>query len=563
MPFSYPRYANLVNERTHQRMRSIDDAMACMRNGDDSSATEICWELIEKNDSRVKAYNILANLASKLGNQEQAIKHHKSAIQIQPLDTQANLELARIYARASKWEEAVFHSSNAVSHTDALEILCQSLLLLCISLLNISRTEDAVETARKLRSALLSPGITDRIKPGFLKAASPVLAVLLEDDLFASRFFQLQSRIISPDLNGVVAEIANTSQWCLANDAEFKPVEPSRNISFDCGSEGIDRWAYETQETFIAKIPGGQLVPGWDFVIAPDGTVLADSGYIPVSATGGAMFHYFDATISDSKMIRPNSRKSVYIDRDVVFLSCPWGFHPTHWICDFLTRLRIRDFVKRDDLAFAVPQLLPDRNRDFLKYFNVSEGDLIECAENTLYSFRNLYIFQPGTSDFPSPENVHYLYNHLAGNYGAGKIKPGARFFLTRESAGTRLVENSEEFEKLLAKYQFKSIDLGVLSIDEQVSALSSAEILLGAFGSNLIGFYYAPIGCHVIELNPDIALSQLFGMSCHLIKHQHEFVACKASHPETLPESRANLAYNVIVDCDKLDRRLQQKLNR
>lgn len=77
----------------------------------------------------------------------------------------------------------------------------------------------------------------------------------------------------------------------------------------------------------------------------------------------------------------------------------------------------------------------------------------------------------------------------------------GRRLYLSRRDAIHRRVENEDEVRALLENYGFEVAEMSALSVDEQCDLVRDAQIIVSVYGAQLTSAFFAPPGCHVIEL--------------------------------------------------------------
>ena len=539
-------------------MNTIKQARYLFGKGDHESAKRICLELIAKSQDLANAYFLLGGIELQTGVTESAIDLLKLATESDAHHSDAATLLALLFMDQKSWEEAEKLLNSVIAYESNPRSLHIALMGLLLCLGNLGRYDETLVPAKRLRDIVNAPEGAFLSKGEFADALRYV-ALVLRDIGLANKLLIIKGWNKPQSSTAIVTDYMDTQSWCAANGVRFDVLEESSEMLVPCGSGGLDEWNYKSDRIFLAQIPGGGYVPFWDFAVAPDGIVLSDSGYIPVTEPASIPTHIVDEKLTRSTIFRPSPAKTKVMDVDAVFLSSPRDFHPGHWMVDFLPRLQIRKHVQQKGLKYAVPATLPQRLKDFLKYFDFDENDLVFCDKETFYVFRNLYIFQPGSSTKPNPGNVKFLWKQLGGKADT-RCKSAGRYFLTREAARTRLIKNDTEFQKVLNKYGFKTVDIGILSIDDQVKMLSEAEIFVGSIGSNLMAFFYAKQGTRMIELTPGPHQDNVIALSSRFAGIRHEYFLCEVVHTAGA-KRRPSMDFDLIVDCEKLDRLLQTYL--
>lgn len=329
-------------------------------------------------------------------------------------------------------------------------------------------------------------------------------------------------------------------------------VEPIR-IEIAPSSRYTMPFAYTTEPALFASVPRAQFIPGWDFMIGEDDTVLYDTGYLPpeVATHDFMTFHvgYLDC------LIHYAPAEEIYVDEEVLFLSAPRA-NVGHWMIDFLPRLKGMDFVSGGKVKVAVPQGMPARYREMLEVFGFGGADLIACDPAKRYRFRMCHVYRPGRATPPNPVHVKFVRDGFTRGRRL-KITPGKRVFLTRNRIGTRLVENAGAFDALLKRENIVSAELADLSVADQHALLGDAEVILGTFGSDLFGMYFAPAGCTVVALMNDLSEDVTVAPTAHMLGQRHQIFLCDRAREPGLKRHKRDT--NVVVDCAALSERLRE----
>ena len=82
------------------------------------------------------------------------------------------------------------------------------------------------------------------------------------------------------------------------------------------------------------------------------------------------------------------------------------------------------------------------------------------------------------------------------------------RLYLTRSrstSHWSRQLENEDELIALLQSHGFEVIEPGSMSIAQQIEVFSEAAMVVSPHGSALANMIFAPPGCAVVDLMPDV----------------------------------------------------------
>ncbi len=346
---------------------------------------------------------------------------------------------------------------------------------------------------------------------------------------------------------------ATLAAYCRERGLPCVAVLAPVNIEIAPSSAYSAPFVYATDTAEFASVPGAQFIPGWDFVIGKDDTVLHDTGYMPPEVATHE-FMTFDVGALDG-LIHYAPADEVYVDEDVLFLSAPSN-SVGHWIIDFLPRLLGLACLGGRKVRLAMPAGAPERYYEFLAFFGVTRDNVIACTPGKRYRFRVCHVYRPGKAEPPNPRHVQFVRDGLTGGR-VPAIKPGKRVFLGRRSAGTRMIANADEFQQFLADQGFISADPADLSAADQNTLLADAEVILGPFGSNLFGLYFAPAGCHVITLINNPGIDPIIAPTCGILGLRHQYFVCAAAAQTGRQRFKKDI--DVVVDCAALAGRLRE----
>jgi capsular polysaccharide biosynthesis protein len=377
---------------------------------------------------------------------------------------------------------------------------------------------------------------------------------------------QLASRILTLRSAGAAGvafrcgPTANLTAWCAQNGAPISLIEPPCDVGLPATTGYSQPFSYRTDPILFVALAGAEWVPGWDFVVAPDGTVLDGSGYLPLKTAMSTLphFHVEGADLA----VYPYPERYEEIDADVLFLSAPTHANFGHWTIDFLPRLRGLDLVDVPNLKIAVPEDLGRKRFDTLALWGIRDEQLLRCRRDTRYRFRTLHVLVPGASmPHPNPSNVDFVRaRHDPMTLNPALRTGPQRIFLARTGIGTRLIANAAEFEALLAQEGFVSKDMADLSIAEQRQLLSNADVLLGVAGTNMLALYFAPVGCNVISLLQRTDIDPPIAQTAAVLGMYHQFFVCAPAEDRGLSTHAKDT--DIVVDCAELKRRLDEIAN-
>lgn len=330
-------------------------------------------------------------------------------------------------------------------------------------------------------------------------------------------------------------------------------IDPPRKITTEPTTPYSRRDSYKTEALLFASIPNGQWVPGWDFALGTDGTVLEDTGYLHIKHVFNHAPH---AYFRDAQLVAHNApAREEYIDEDVLYFSAPMHQHFGYWLNDFVPRLLGREHAGAR-LRMAMPADLTGRKfMDILALAGVNESDIVRCRADTRYRFRTLHVYRGSVR--PHPDHLGFLRAALHDPSGPAQPRKGKHYFLSRARIGTRLAINAAEFEQCLRDNNVVTVELSDISVAEQRARFADAEVLLCGLGTDVFAMYFAPPGCTVIVMqwNDGLEIDPYAPAMCRMVGMKHQYLLC----PETRPSKNARhwLDLDFVVDCAALSRRL------
>jgi capsular polysaccharide biosynthesis protein len=528
--------------------------------GDFTGAETLCLGLAEHEATNPAYWQMRGDIALIANNGADAEAHYRWATMLAPDLATAWLGLSRTYVAAGRNELA----SNAAQQAVGLGLNSDNAIAAHQIIAHAKFSRGDIAGGRQDLARLIP-----LFQPKFANGARPSRDVLTNalpaalcggDASLVRRILQLTHHPHAEHLGPVtVAPLATMQEWCGKAGVPCDVVEPPRKIKLAATSAYSRSDSYKTDPILFASIPGGQWVPGWDFAIGSDGTVLEDSGYLNiVHVFNHAPHAYFPA----AKLVAHRvPERTEYIDDDVLLVSAPMHNHIGHWLIDFLPRLIGRGRAGGVPIRIAVPETLAGKKfAETLALCDVGESDIIRCRSDTFYRFRTLHIYRTGHSMPPHPTHVQYLRDLLRAEPMPAPPSPrNKRFYFSRTRIESRLVINAAEFERVLDDHGFVSVDLATLTVAQQREMLADAEILLCAIGTDVFAAYFAPPGCTVICMQWDTGweLDPYIPQTCAMLGMTHQFLLCPTTRQSKNARSWMDLDF--VVDCAELDRRLRE----
>ncbi len=351
----------------------------------------------------------------------------------------------------------------------------------------------------------------------------------------------------------VISPAATLGEWCRRAGVPYVQPEAPREVVI-APTKYTQGYTYTTEPVEYAVIPQGIIAGGWDYVIAPDGTVLVDTSYQKPTNTMAPYGHVYAPMFGQIMHHMPEKEETVA--GDMIRLSAPHALHFGHWLVDFLPRLRALDFLSDTSTKVAVPYDLPAKFREMLARWGLSEDRLFLCRRDTVYRFERLHVVRPGESLPPNPTHVTYVRERLYTPAPPTRKGHGVKIYAARGGGLSRTIDNWPEIQAFLDEEGIVEVDFAPLSIEDQRALLADAEVLLGVFGSNLFALYFAPATCTMITILPEGLDDPCMPHTCALLGMGHQHLICPATNAGTWQQLK-NTQFS--VDIDSLRMRLRE----
>lgn len=417
---------------------------------------------------------------------------------------------------------------------------------LCAAAKACGRPEDAAAAAENFRAALVREGLSLKAVATQFDAVPAAVAILTATgDLEGARAFFRMAFLRSGEPLGqiIMSDTADLADWARRSGQPITIVEPESRITLDPGTNGLSPQEYTAAPFISALVPDGEILSGWEFARAPDGTVLGlgASEFFGISAK--PFFHLHSELTRTVVHYWP--KRAVEVPEAALFLPAPYRMHPGHWVVEGLPRLAA--LAGRTGFKVAIRSDLPPRQRELLALFGVKPEQIIACEYGVRYRFRELLVATYDIDLRPSPGKVRFLAEGLRKPRTPG-VTP-RRIFVAR-GVPTRHPANEEGVTRTLAEFGFSAVNLTTMSNDEQRDCFSAAEIVVATYGSDLLVCYFMQPGTDLIEFNWNILLAGPGAPACSFIGIDYHLLMCQ---PVEGKEKVNKKDFDFVVDCAAL----------
>jgi hypothetical protein len=212
-------------------------------------------------------------------------------------------------------------------------------------------------------------------------------------------------------------------------------------------------------------------------------------------------------------------------DRLYCYLGSVGSANYGHWLVDDLARvLPAMEYAAR--IGRTIEWLLPSygepvdgARHDSLMALIRDPRNIAFVDRNTTYASRELLYAGP-VSYHPytkSPEALSRLRKRLAPDTPAG-----TKLFVIRGSGGTRKLLNEAEVSAMLGSLNYKTIDPGQMTFQEQRSAFADATDVVGIMGAGMTNTVFLAAGARVTYLAPDGWVEPFFWDLASVMGHDY-----------------------------------------
>lgn len=306
-----------------------------------------------------------------------------------------------------------------------------------------------------------------------------------------------------------------------------------------------ERW-HRHPELFVARIPRGRVLP-------PTGLVLTEDGYVLEESVWGREW------VAWYQRFFGRGPKVTRVNGPAFSLVSQFAEGHAHWLLETLPRLMALDSIP-DGLPIIVPSTVSESQWASLEHYGIKRERCIVLGQETL---------EPDVLYLPSymgtPGNVHPLACQWLRGRFENAVEAGGdeRLYLTRESASRRKLANENDLRPLLDKYNFRSVDPGMLTFHEQVNLFAGARIILAPHGSALANVVFAPTSATVIEIREPIHRDCAFYAAADACGQDYWFVPSTrqpgVSYDWTVPKAARDRPWaDLLVDIEEVEETLE-----
>jgi len=235
-----------------------------------------------------------------------------------------------------------------------------------------------------------------------------------------------------------------------------------------------------------------------------------------------------------------------------------------HWIGDLLPKIKIiEDFlgseIKTDSYKLLVNGPKSKFKIDTLKILGFKEDNIVFWGldKEILMEHEKRYLV---TNIRPALITPLWVKKWICENFVDEKLSLGEYIYISRSDARRRTVVNEKEVEQHLRNRGFNIIVPSQLSVQEQLSAVCNAKVIVGPHGAGLANIISSPDNITLIELY-SMHLSPEYWHTTNILNGTYKCIKCEVDNNYKKledPSFKDNKEANLIVDIDLLSKSLE-----
>lgn len=307
----------------------------------------------------------------------------------------------------------------------------------------------------------------------------------------------------------------------------FEQFDASIRYKGAAGFRGIDQpKQYSVGDRFVCEFDDATILGPVGPGLTEQGTVIADTVGTPplVSRRTGVSL----AQSISKNGIRPtlNALRGEATHTHKVDVAAhavsPWNNY-YHWSVECLLRVKLLE--QYGDRTGTYPTLLVPNKRpswidESLELINYT-GDVTGLGPG-IADVETLVV--PTFPD-PTPQECAWIRDRMQEQVTASGGQD-QRVFVARQDATVRRIANRDALQEVFDRYNIDTYLLGELSVKEQISLFSGAEIIVGPHGAGLTNILYGS-DLAVIELFGDKMMAT-FDRLAENMGHEYRYLQCE-----------------------------------
>jgi len=197
-----------------------------------------------------------------------------------------------------------------------------------------------------------------------------------------------------------------------------------------------------------------------------------------------------------------------------------------HWLFDVLPRIKLYESVFGHITHFCISSAVPQKFLNVLPQFGIPLNKVLLIDDTEKLHFNNLYVSSLPGSEGRSPLwGINYVREKLIKDKMPAPAT--SKLYFKRGSKIERKILNEEALIAFLKKNDFDVIEPDALTIDQQITLMQHAQVVISAHGAALSNLIFVRQGTTVVELfSPDyfrtdcyFTLARLLNLNYHYLR--------------------------------------------
>lgn len=223
-----------------------------------------------------------------------------------------------------------------------------------------------------------------------------------------------------------------------------------------------------------------------------------------------------------------------------------------HWLYDVLPRLQLIESIvhKNEKVKYLFPQLSLPFQRESLDLLGIEASEVIATTDhNFIQASKIITTTHPiHTTWHPPGWTIDFVRSRFLP--AASDVSAGPRIYITRsDSSNGRVLLNEAKLIKVLENLGFKTLCLSALSLSDQISVFSCAEVIVGVHGAGFTNLTFCAPGTKIYELTCEQYPNPIFETISDHLNLEHNYIFCEVPHPQGMP-----MTFNLYIRDDQIE---------
>lgn len=270
-------------------------------------------------------------------------------------------------------------------------------------------------------------------------------------------------------------------------------------------ASGEDRWwqellcsdATESSMT-VACIHHGR-------VLHRDGAIIDRNNRLIAGISG----FDFESEFPGNPLRRKQLSDPIHVPGTIALLTGFASHNYYHWLIDILPKLSALQRTGIPIDRFFIPQDKPFQ-RELVQAIGIDPRKIIAAKHSSHFSADRI-LASTWHGQSATPMRVQAIREGIVFmNRSSIRTNP-KRIYISRTSSRVRRIENEGQLIRVLRSYNFKVLHLEAMTVEDQIAAYRSAEIIVAPHGAGLANLCFCNPGTRVLEITTPFRVLSLF----------------------------------------------------